>query len=381
MVHLARNAVSLSQAQARKIWVRAQRLDEPAPFGEGPAATPAAVAHLGYVQIDTINVIERCHHHILFSRIPGYRREHLQQAQSRDKTVFEYWAHALAYIPIADMRFFTAAMKERWKGRHESTVTPYALAKVIGRIRRSGPLTLRDIDDDRLVEKDHAWASRKPSARALKLGFNGGVLTISARNGILKTYELSSRHFGWTRPPAPASRRDLLAYRLNRALRSQGIVSLDSICYMDAPLKADMRKLIERRVRRKELVALVLEGADKTEHWAQPAALESGGAEHGLVHILSPFDPLIIQRKRLKSFFGYDHVFEAYVPKEKRKYGYFALPVLVDGQIVAAIDMKADRGKGQLALQKWTWIDKASRHLKPRIESELHRFERFQLAK
>ena len=81
-----RNRSPLSKAKARRIWLRAQRLDEPAPFGAGAQATPAAVAHLGYVQIDTINVVERCHHQILYTRIPDYRREHLRQAQSVDKT-------------------------------------------------------------------------------------------------------------------------------------------------------------------------------------------------------------------------------------------------------------------------------------------------------
>ena len=84
----------LTNAEARRIWLRAQRLDTPMPFGEGPQATAAAVEQLGYVQIDTINVIERCHHHILFTRIPAYRRADLRQAQSIDKSVFEYWTHA-----------------------------------------------------------------------------------------------------------------------------------------------------------------------------------------------------------------------------------------------------------------------------------------------
>src|SRR5256885_16518774 len=104
----------LTKAQARRIWLHAQRLDSPMPFGDGPEATRAAVEHLGYVQIDTINVIERCHHHILFTRIPGYQRAHLHQAQSVDKTVFEYWTHALSYVPTRDMRFYVGAMKRAW---------------------------------------------------------------------------------------------------------------------------------------------------------------------------------------------------------------------------------------------------------------------------
>src|SRR4051812_34322084 len=107
----------LTKAQARRIWLNAQRLTMSAPFGSGPEATQAAVEHLGYVQIDTINVIERSHHHILWSRIPAYRREDLHQAQTVDKTVFEYWTHALSYIPTADMRFYVGAMKRHWQRR------------------------------------------------------------------------------------------------------------------------------------------------------------------------------------------------------------------------------------------------------------------------
>src|SRR5262245_56367203 len=109
--------ISLNQAAARRIWLHAQRLDTAAPFGEGPAATPAAVRQLGYVQIDTINVVERCHHQILYTRIPDYQRDHLRQAQSVNKSVFEYWTHALSYIPTEDMRFFVRAMRREWGQR------------------------------------------------------------------------------------------------------------------------------------------------------------------------------------------------------------------------------------------------------------------------
>ena len=189
----------LTKAAARRIWLRAQRLDTPAPFGEGPQATAAAVEHLGYVQIDTINVIERCHHHILWTRIPDYRRADLRQAQSIDKSVFEYWTHALSYVPTRDLRFFIPAMKRHRREGHEwfSSVRPADMRKVMRLIRRDGALTIRDIDDDVLTEKEHLWASRKPSKRALQLAFYTGALTISERNGMLKTYELMARHFGW----------------------------------------------------------------------------------------------------------------------------------------------------------------------------------------
>jgi len=379
---------SLTKAEARRIWLRAQRLDSRNPFGEGSQAVAKAVDHLGYVQIDTINVIERCHHHILWNRIPEYRRADLRQAQSLDKTVFEYWTHALSYVPAKDLRFFIPAMNHHRREGHKwlSSVTPADLRKVLKLIRRDGPLTIRDIDDDVLVDKEHLWASRKPSKRALQLAFYTGVLTISERNGMLKTYELMSRHFGWDKPPKGASPTEVTGYLLDRALRAQGLVSVDSTCHLDSPSKAAIRRLIEARVRRGELIPVALEGAGKQEHWTQPAMWETAGHDaQELVHILSPFDPLIIQRKRTHLFFDYEHRFEAYVPKQKRRFGYFALPVLAGDAIVAALDLKTDRKKRELLVQSWSWVGPGAarggrRHLKPRIEEELHRFERFQLA-
>lgn len=377
----------LSTTQARQIWLHAQRLDECAPFGEGAHAVADAVAHLGYVQIDTINVIERSHHHILFNRIPAYRRADLRQAQSVDRSVFEYWTHALSYVPAKDFRFFLPAMREHKREGHKwyASVTPADMRKVM-RLLRAGPLTIRDIEDDVLTEKEHLWQSRKPSKRALQLAFYTGVATVSARQGMLKTYELMTRHFGWDQLPKPASSKDITAYLLDRALRSQGVVSLDSICHLDAPSKKAVAGLIASRVRRGELVPVAIDGAGKQEHWATPAALEaSGEVSPDLVHILSPFDPLIIQRKRTNLIFGYNHLFEAYVPKAKRKLGYFALPVLVGDEIVAALDLKTDRQDKKLLMQKWTWVGQGKKtagrkELKRKIEEELDRFERFQLA-
>jgi uncharacterized protein YcaQ len=376
---------AISPSIARRIWLRAQRLDEREPFGASPDATRAAVEHLGYVQIDTIHVIERCHHHILYARIPSYAREHLRRAQSVDKTVFEYWTHALAYVPTRDMPYFVGDMNRRRRSPHAwwGPVPKADIRRVIRLLREQGPLTIRDIDDEVLIEKDHPWVSRKPSKRALQIAFNGGLVTVGARTGMLKTYDLIDRHFGWDARPRAASPRQVLEYMLDRALRSQGLVSLDSVCHLAPSRKPAIRRLIEQRVRHGQLVPVHLADAPVVQHWATPQALDGHAKDvpEPLVHILSPFDPLIIQRKRLRLFFGYDHVFEAYVPKPKRRFGYFALPVLVGDEIVAAIDLKTDRERRKLRMQKWTWIGRGSaRRHKRAIEEELHRFERFQLS-
>ncbi len=376
--------LQLTSAQARRIWLHAQRLDATEPFGTGPKATPAAVAHLGYLQIDTIYVIERSHHHILHTRIPSYRREHLHQAQSIDKAIFEYWTHALSYLPTESLRFYVRPMRRDWQRRVVwfGKVSTGDLRRVLSRIRRDGPITIRDIDNDVLTAKDYGWASRKPSKRALEVAFFKGLVTISRRAGMLKTYELLTRHFGWERLPRAATESETLNYLLDRALRAQGIVSVESICYQDAPRRVARGRLLDARVRRKELVPVQVEGAGQSLHWAHPETLGAiPDPAQEPIHILSPFDPLIIQRKRLRLFFDYDYRFEAYVPKHKRVFGYFVCPVLVGDRIVAALDLKTDRQQQKLLVQRWNWVGRASRAHRQQVEAALHEFEPFQLCR
>jgi uncharacterized protein YcaQ len=373
---------TITPHRARQIWLAAQGLTGRGFGGRGPDAVAKVVAHLGYVQIDTINVIERCHHHILFTRLPRYQRSDLHKAQASKKSVFEYWTHALAYVATEDYRYFMPAMAQHGAFPHAGyiRVTEEDTQKLIRRIVADGPISLRDIDDDELVEKDHAWASRKPSRKVLSKGFYDGTLTVASRSGMLKAYDLTARHFGWQAPPEPATEAEVTAYLLDRALRAQGIVSLDSICYLEARRKPDIRALIEARVGAGLLVPVRLKD-DRTEHWLAPELLErtfSRGTPKA--HILSPFDPLVIQRKRLELFFGHVHRFEAYVPADKRVLGYFALPVLYDGHIVAAIDIKTDRQAGRLLINKWTDFGDQRQGQKQAVDDALRAFETFQLA-
>jgi uncharacterized protein YcaQ len=160
-------------------------------------------------------------------------------------------------------------------------------------------------------------------------------------------------------------------------------VSVDSICYQDAPRKPAMRGLVEARVRRKELIPVQVEGAVRSLHWIQPDALDTmPDPAPEQIHILSPFDPLIIQRKRLRLFFDYEYRFEAYVPKDKRVFGYFVCPVLSGDRIVAALDLKTDRQRQKLLVQRWNWIGRGVSHAhRQGVEAALHRFEQFQLGR
>jgi uncharacterized protein YcaQ len=123
-----------------------------------------------------------------------------------------------------------------------------------------------------------------------------------------------------------------------------------------------------------------VQDVERVEHWVRPDALEAvPAAAEAPVHILSPFDPLIIQRKRLRQFFDYEYRFEAYVPRDKRVFGYFVCPVLIGDRIVAGLDLKADRERGQLLVRRWNWLGRESKAHRRQVESALHAFERFQL--
>jgi hypothetical protein len=147
--------------------------------------------------------------------------------------------------------------------------------------------------------------------------------------------------------------------------------------------KPGIKQLLEREVRAGRLRPVRLEGATNVEHWMRADEdLRPRPREHTITRLLSPFDPLVIQRKRLKAFFDYEHRFEAYLPKAKRVFGYFALPLLVDDRIVAVIDLKTDRQAKRVLIQQWTWIGRSkSAENRRQIEEELGRFERFQLEK
>ena len=124
-----------------------------------------------------------------------------------------------------------------------------------------------------------------------------------------------------------------------------------------------------------------LEGAGQALHWVRPETLDAiPDPAQELTHILSPFDPLIIQRKRLRLFFDYEYRFEAYVPKHKRLFGYFVCPVLIGDRMVAALDLKTDRAQQKLLVQRWHWLGRGERRAhRQLVEAALHKFEQFQL--
>ena len=374
--------IKINKNKAKDIWIQSQTLNQKTPFGKGLQAVYNAISHLGYVQIDAINVIERAHHHILYNRIPDYESKYLHLAQSQEKIIFEYWTHALSYLPLDVYKYFIGKMNKYDNSSDGwfSSVTEDDYKKVKNLLKSNGPISIRDIKDDLLIEKTHAWGSSKPSRKALELGFLKGDFAISERDGILKKYDLTGRHFDWKAKPKMATEAEYCNYLIERSLKSQGIINIDSVCYLEPKMKQPIGQLIERKIKSNELLEIKIEKIEKEIFYVQPETLDQKNSRSDRTHILSPFDPLIIQRKKLKNIFDYEHLFEAYLPKEKRKFGYFSLPVLHHNNIIALLDLKTDRTENKLIIQNWVWLNKRkSNSNKQTIENELDKFEKFQL--
>ncbi len=377
---------SISQKTARRIILHAQLLDGRAHIRQGKAGVEQAVGHLGYVQIDTISVIERAHHHTLWTRVPGYRPEHLHQAHARERSVFEYWGHAASYLPIRDYRFYLPMMKSfydpknawyrGWGERYGNYLEP-----VLRRIREEGPLAARDFES--LAARGQGpWWDWKPAKAALETLFWRGELMIRERRGFERIYDLSERVL----PPGTDTRMpgddELGRFIVLRALAALGVaVEREIRDYIRIGDRRIVVAALQEMLAAGEVVRIGVEGHDGTVH-ALPAVLEAGGrlrARQPRVRFLSPFDNLAIDRRRLKERFGFDYAFECYVPKLKRNHGYFVLPILFGEEIVGRLDPKADRANKTLVVRSLTIAPAfaGADGLVPMLAESLRGFARF----
>ncbi|RTE65634.1 winged helix-turn-helix domain-containing protein [Amphritea opalescens] len=335
---------SLSPQQARKLVLLSQRLP-PTRQGNAIAATLAAIEHLGYIQIDTISVVQRAHHHTLWNRNPRYNPSHLEQLLA-EQQIFEYWSHAAAYLPLRDFRFslprkqaLATGVQKHWYERDEKM-----MALVLQRIAAEGPLMAKDFDYP--GEKLGEWKT-KPAKRALESLFMQGDLMVPRRINFHKVYDLTERvlpsHIDTRMPDTEEYARFLI----NRYLRANGLAQPAEIAYLLNGVKPLVTATLKEMLSAGELLQVSVAGQCYYTSSASLELLNKPLARRKL-KILSPFDNLLIQRKRMKALFGFDYLIECYLPEAKRRYGYFSLPLLWDGKLVARMDCKVNRGESLL---------------------------------
>ncbi len=332
--------------------IAAQGLHQTAPFGRGPDAVEKTIRQLGYVQIDTISVVERAHHHVLHSRVPGYQPRVLDRLLKRGR-IFEYWAHAAAFLPIEDFRFARPRMErfrnsqERWmRSRNRDLVNA-----VLGRIRDEGPLMSRDFEDPR--ESKSGWWDWKPAKGALEQLFMEGELMVIARDGFQKTYDLTERVLPATINTKLPTMAEYAEHLVERTLQSHGCAQLPTFTHLrrDVPLRKAVAETLERRVDAGLITRLKLEDGQTWFVQADRWEARLPAPRHPSVRPLSPFDNTVIHRERGQRLFNFDYTIECYVPEPKRKYGYFCLPLLFGDAFVGRVDAKAHRSEKRLELR------------------------------
>lgn len=328
----------------RRITLHAQGLLKANTFGSGIKGAARAIEHLAYVQLDTISVIERAHHHVLYSRVPGFKPTMANQLLRRGD-IFEYWSHAAAFLPIADFRFSLPYKHALKNGQTHWNKNPdrKLMGEILARIRAEGPLRSRDLEGEQ--RKGEGWWEWKPAKKALEQLYMEGDLMVCDREGFQKTYDLTERvlpNYVNTKMP---SVEEYAEHVLAQQLRCQGVVSLKGACYhqpKNPALRAAIKALIAERVASGDLDCLQL--PDGSQWMCQNGELEQKLPRKGpRVTIVSPFDNSVIQRQRLKALFDFDYQLECYLPEPKRKFGYFSLPILYGDCFVGRMDCKAHR--------------------------------------
>lgn len=338
-------------ARLRRLALAAQGLLQAQPYGRGLAGARKAIKHIGYVQIDTISVVERAHHHVFHSRVPKFKPDMTNQ-MLLDGDIFEYWTHAAAFLPIADFRFslpYKYAIKSGQKHWYK-TRDNKLMGELLARIRSDGPIRSRDLETN--TTKRAGWWDWKPAKKALEQMYMQGDLMVSSREGFQKTYDLTERVLPPQVNSQMPSMEEFAAYIVDQQLRCHGFASLKGLTYQrrNAELRKAVKCLVNERLAQRTLEQVQVNSGDVF-------ILETGTLEQPLARlnnrllILSPFDNCVIQRERLKALFQFSYQLECYVPAAKRKYGYFCLPLLYRDEFIGRMDCKAHRKNGHFEIK------------------------------
>lgn len=336
---------SLSLAQAQKIALLSQGLPHRKLSGNAYQRTVQTMEHLGYVQIDTISVVQRAHHHVLWSRQPDYQTHHLDR-MVKDKVAYEYWSHAASYLAMRDFRFSLPrkhAIKSG-KQKHWFRKNAKLMSHVIERIEAEGPLMAKDFESS--VTKKTGWES-KPTKQALETLYMQGDLMIAERKNFHKVYDLTERVLPEnidTTLPSPDEHARFLVLNY---LRTHGIGQTNEMVYLLKDMKVHLHAALNE-LREEGLVAETNVEGERYFTTTPSLELLNKKLKRKQAKILSPFDNLLIQRTRAQKLFNFDYILECYVPAAKRKHGYFCLPVLWDGKLVARVDCKAHKKASEL---------------------------------
>lgn len=355
---------TLSNTQARRIFLdRHGLLEAPGGNPNGPDLL-AKIEQLGFVQLDSINTVARAHDLILFARCPQYRPRHLKALYEKKKALFEHWTHDAAVVPLTyhpfwHMRFGRDAVKLRsyWRAERRGTFEAQ-FDIVLDHIRTQGPCGSSDVGKGE-KKGSGGWWDWHPSKTALEYLWRTGVLCVAGREGFQKRYDLKTniRDADLCDPALAPSEAQTIDWCCNGALDRLGFATSGELAAFWAHVTAiEARNWCKAELaagRIEEVLITDTEGATRAA-FARPGLLDDPAIETSptnRLRILSPFDPALRDRKRAERLFGFDYRIEVFVPEPKRKYGYYVFPILQGERIVGRVDMKAFRDEDTLRIK------------------------------
>jgi len=298
---------------------------------KGKEGVAQVIERLGYVQIDTIVVVQRAHHHTLWCRRPDYAPHMLHELQAKDRRVFEYWAPAASYVPTCDYRYYVPRMRafaERPRTRRWLDQNAQLTNEVLDRVRKEGPLGSADFKAPPGFKRG-SWWSWKPAKRALETLFSMGKLMVTERRNFQRIYDLTERVLPADTDTTEPDWDEVGRFVVRRTLASHGVGSSHDIRWGSGRWRKVISDAIEELHDSGEVTRVEVEGLDGDDYYALIEIIEETSDQSqdrmGLL-ILSPFDNLVISRHRLKRLFDFEYALECYLPASKRRYGYFCLP-------------------------------------------------------
>jgi uncharacterized protein YcaQ len=345
---------TLSNAEARRIALAAGGFGRPFPARVDARTAMRAIEQLGVVQIDSVNIVARAHEMPLWSRLGNaWDPAMLMRLAHRERKLFEYWAHEASFIPMTSeplMRWRQQEVRDgegnssnKWWAKWTRSNQPL-LDRILEEVRTRGPIGGSDIE---MAARSEKWWGWQDERKALEWLYSAGIVSVAGRRSSFeRTYDLAERVIpaavrAQPTPDASNARKQLL----RTALRACGVgTAADLADHFRIP-NSEARRLMPELVEAGDAIAVRVDG------WKDPAYLASGARiprriEHAA--LLSPFDPLVWNRKRAARLFGFEYRIEIYVPAPKRVHGYYVLPHLEDERIAARLDLKADRKAGVL---------------------------------
>ena len=380
----------LSNRDARRLFLDLHGLSEPAHRKLSRMDLEARIERIGFVQVDSVNTVERAHHMILHTRNRTYRPKQLARLLERDRTMFENWTHDASVIPTKFYRYWgsrfrrTAThLRARWR-QYRRPGFEKELDTVLDRIARDGPVMARELGGDSPKRAD-GWWDWHPSKTALEFLWRTGALAVCRREGFQKVYDLTERVIPEEHRAAESD-----AAAVDWACRS----ALDRLGFATPGELAGFWESITAAEAAEWCSANEGDGIRRIEvecaNGAKPRAVyavdDVGGraadAAEPLptLRILSPFDPLIRDRNRASRLFAFDYRIEIFVPAEKRRYGYYVFPILEGDRFVGRIDMKHRRQEDGALHVTALWPEPGVRFGKARmraLEAALDRMRRF----